>query len=401
MTMHVQCFVCGGADLAPLVEMTDVPVHCNVVCKTREEALAMPRADLDLAVCRDCGHIFNRAFDPERMRYDGAYENSLHGSGLFQAYADALADRLIADHDLRGKDVVEIGCGNGAFLDLICAKGGNRGFGFDPSGRPRDEGANGEDVRIFADYYGEAYGRYKGDLVICRHVLEHIEEPGAFVDLLRSAMKDESSRLFVEVPNGMYTLITGHIWDLIYEHCSYFCESSLARLLSDSGLPAIRLAPAYGDQFLCADAAPGSGSGSQGEMPESLRHVEAFSERFHRMVGHWRGELTRAVRDGRTVVAWGAGSKGVTFLNLVDRGIDAVQCIVDVNPKKDGKFVAGAGKRIVAPDALKAVSPDIVLLMNPLYLEEVRRQLSDLGLAPAVKVVEEMDAAPAASMEAS
>jgi SAM-dependent methyltransferase len=335
------------------------------------------------------------------MRYDGAYENSLHGSRLFQAYADALADRLIADHDLRGKDVVEIGCGNGAFLDLICAKGGNRGFGFDPSGRPRDEGANGEDVRIFADYYGGAYGHYKGDLVICRHVLEHIEEPDSFVDLLRSAMKDESSRLFVEVPNGMYTLVTGHIWDLIYEHCSYFCESSLSRLLSGCGLPATRLAPAYGDQFLCADAAPGVSTGSHAATPDSLHHIEAFSARFHRMVDHWRDELTSAARDGRTVVAWGAGSKGVTFLNLVDRSIDAVQCIVDVNPKKAGKFVAGAGQRIVEPDALKAILPDIVLLMNPLYLEEVTRQLSDLGLAPTVKVVEEMDAAPPTSMGAS
>lgn len=390
--MHTRCIVCGGGDLAPLVEIPDIPVHCNVVCNTRQEAHAMPRAGLDISVCRGCGHIFNTGFDPERMRYDGAYENALDGSGLFRDYADALADRLIAEHGLHGKDIIEIGCGNGAFLDLLCRKGGNRGVGFDPSAAPREGGANGEDVRVIADYYRQAYEHYKGDLVICRQVLEHIDEPGDFLGLLRSAMKDTSAVLFIEVPNGMYTLDTGHIWDFIYEHCSYFCESSLARLLDDHGLAIRRLAPSYHDQFMCADAVcvqEGETWSSPAKTLQSVPHIATFSTRFYDTVDHWRRTIAAAADAGQTVVAWGAGSKGVTFLNIVDRDLGAVRYIVDINPKKGGKFVAGAGQQIVAPAELPAIEPNLVLLMNPIYLDEVRHQLTGLGLSPEIQVVSE------------
>jgi hypothetical protein len=268
-----------------------------------------------------------------------------------------------------------------------------------------DGGADGDGVRVDADYYGEAYAQYKGDLVICRQVLEHIETPGAFVDLLRSAMKDDSAALFIEVPNGMYTLETGHIWDLIYEHCSYFCASSLARILNERGLGVTRLAPAYHDQFLCAEAGAMDGGGrgriSAAGAPESIAHVETFHARFHAMIRHWREMIESAARAERTVVAWGAGSKGVTFLNLVDRDLGAVRHIVDVNPRKRGKFVAGAGQEIVAPADLTAIRPDLVLLMNPIYLDEVRGQLAELGLSPVVEVVRETDMAAPAPAAAS
>ena len=67
------------------------------------------------------------------MEYTQSYENSLHFSPGFQKFAADLADRLITRYNLRGKDVIDIGCGKGDFLKLICARGGNRGVGFDPS----------------------------------------------------------------------------------------------------------------------------------------------------------------------------------------------------------------------------------------------------------------------------
>lgn len=388
--MFGQCIVCGSSHLAPLVEITDVPVHCNVVCNTREEALATPRGRIDLVLCHGCGHVFNRAFDPGRMHYDAAYENSLFGSPKFRGYANALADRLIADHDLHDKDIVEIGCGDGRFLELICGKGANHGLGFDPGGQPRKRGAHGEDVRVFADMYGESYRHYGGDAVICRHVLEHISDPGAFVDRLCSAAKNASSNLYIEVPNGRYTLEWGLVWDLIYEHCSYFSETSLARLLSNCGLVVDRLRSDYGDQFLCVDAGlieKGGRGGFDGPIPEALDQIDLFGRRIDETIRVWRERLAALAGRGATIVAWGAGSKGVTFLNLVDRGDGLVHHIVDVNPKKWGRFVAGTGQEIVWPGALRAIRPDLVLLMNPLYQDEVREHLARLGVTTAVEVI--------------
>jgi hypothetical protein len=85
-------------------------------------------------------------------------------------------------------------------------------------------------------------------------------------------------------------------------------------------------------------------------------------------------------------VVWGAGSKGVTFLNIF-RDLQAVTLVVDVNPRKQGKFVAGSGQQIVAPDLLRDYQPDVVLVMNALYLNEICDMLAALSVTATVESV--------------
>jgi hypothetical protein len=89
-----------------------------------------------------------------------------------------------------------------------------------------------------------------------------------------------------------------------------------------------------------------------------------------------------ARRRGKRLALWGGGSKGVTFLNLLDRnGQHVVQQVVDINPLKAGTFAAGTGHQIVPPAALQDSPPDAILLMNPEYETEVRQALRDLDIA--------------------
>jgi len=78
-----------------------------------------------------------------------------------------------------------------------------------------------------------------------------------------------------------------------------------------------------------------------------------------------------------TVAIWGAGSKGVTFLNTLHCG-EELEIVVDSNPRKQGMHIPGTGQKIIAPedDTLKAVS--LVFLMNPIYMTEVKGQLEDI-----------------------
>ena len=81
------------------------------------------------------------------------------------------------------------------------------------------------------------------------------------------------------------------------------------------------------------------------------------------------------------MVIWGGGARGVTFLNLVDTE-GAIRYAVDVNPRKAGAFVAGTGQQFVLPSVLTSYKPDVVVLMNPIYQQEVSAMLRDLGLRP-------------------
>ena len=207
------CPVCRSSNTNVFLEIKNVPVHCNLLWETIDDALNAPRSDIILMFCEDCEHIFNCAFDPALMEYTQQYENSLHFSALFQGYARELADRLIDAYDLHGKSIIEIGCGKGDFLKLICERGGNRGVGFDSSYENVGETISPDsDITFIKDFYSERYLNYKSDFICCRQVLEHIQNPCDFLTDLRKMIGNDTI-VFFEVPNVDYTLKDHGIWD--------------------------------------------------------------------------------------------------------------------------------------------------------------------------------------------
>ena len=77
-------------------------------------------------------------------------------------------------------------------------------------------------------------------------------------------------------------------------------------------------------------------------------------------------------------MVWGAGSKGITFLNVLRPR--SVESIVDVNTLKQAKYIPGTGQQIMTPDFMKEYRPDVIIGMNPNYREEMTRQVSALGV---------------------
>lgn len=379
------CPVCGSRRLVAFFDLPNVPVHANLLWPARESARAAPRGDIRLAFCLECAHIFNTAFDPARMVYTEQYENSLHFSPRFQDYARALAERLVERYDLHGADIVEIGSGQGDFLTLLCELGGNRGVGFDPSYAGSTGKQTASPVRIVKDYYSERYAGIPADLIVSRHTLEHLEKPRELAEMLRRAIVARPTVVFFEVPNALFTLRGLSIWDLIFEHVSYFTPASLRRLFAAAGFEILDVSETYGGQFLTIEARPAAnGRPAAVERPaaeiDSLRaDVRDFVDRYQAKMAVWSGQMEDVRRAGRRAVVWGAGSKGVTFLNILPAA-DAIEYVVDINPRKHGMYVAGAGQRIVPPEALRDICPDVIVLMNPIYREEVEAAVRGLGL---------------------
>jgi hypothetical protein len=182
-------------------------------------------------------------------------------------------------------------------------------------------------------------------------------------------------------------------WDVYHEHCSYFSIGSLARLFRRSGFEVLHTEADYDDQYLLIEAKPSPVTpalAAAGPFPVEddldvlSRAVDKYAAEYAALADGWTrrlGEL--AARGGRAVI-WGAGSKGVSYLtNLRQWGAgDTIRYAVDINPYKTGKFMAGTGQQIVAPDFLVDYRPDLVIAMNPIYLGEIRATLDGLGLSP-------------------
>lgn len=380
------CPACGAGGLRPFHGQDRVPSHSVLMLDSQEEAQRFPRGDLRLAFCAGCGFITNTAFDVSLNAYSGTYEESQAFSPRFRAFAEALAQRWIDTYDIRGRTVLEIGCGKGWFLQTICDLGGNRGIGVDPSAREdRLDDPEGR-ITLVTELYSETHADLAADVVICRHTLEHIQPVGEFMRTVRAAIGDRPDTVVLfELPDVQRVLDELAFWDVYYEHCSYFSAGSLARLFRRAGFEVLDVRREYDDQYLTIEARPSTVPAAGEPLPieHDLARLAGAVDRFARelppRLEAWRAQLRAIAAGGGRSVVWGGGSKGVTYVNTLQVG-DDIACLVDINPYMQGKYIAGAGNEIVSPERLTEVRPDVVLLMNPIYRDEVRADLDRMRL---------------------
>lgn len=365
---RADCPLCGAPAPAPFLRREGVPVHQNLPLPDAAAARAVPRGTLAMAACPSCGLVFNRAFDPALLRYGPGYENAQAHSPRFAAHLAAQVRHLARRRGVRGARIVEIGCGNGDFLRrLVDWPGADiRGTGYDPAYRGPASEAGGR-LRFVADLYrGEP-----ADVVVCRHVIEHIAEPAALLAALGPSL------VFFETPCADWILRNRVVWDFFYEHCTLFTPASLGFAFARAGFAVRGVRRVFDGQYLWLEASPGTATAA----PRPGR-IAALARRYGAaepvLVAQWRERLLALAADG-PVAVWGAGAKGVTLAALADPQAAVIDCLVDLNPAKQGRFVPGTGHPIVAPTALAARRVRHVVLTNPAYRGEIAAMLPACG----------------------
>jgi SAM-dependent methyltransferase len=380
------CPACRSPLLVRVLDQTDVPIHTSALLPTRAEAVAYPRANLSLDVCKACGLISNSAFDARTHDYSASYEEVQSYSPRFRDYAAQLADQLVEQHALVGRDVFEIGCGRGDFLTELVSRTGAHGFAVDPSYRDGALASKfGDRITVERAFFAAEQVPAGAGAVVCRHTLEHVHDVATFLHEVRIGLDRMSNGVALfEVPDSWRVLDEGAFWDLYYEHCSYFTPGSLARAFRTAGLEPTQLEKTFDDQYLLIAATTAHRRPTE-TLPaeEAADEVVALAERFMRTLEvarrHWQEKLEAARARGARTVIWGAGSKGSGFLSMLGLG-NAVEWAVDINPDKQGMFMPGAGQEIVAPDRLEELRPGLVVVMNPVYADEIAGELACRGI---------------------
>lgn len=380
MKQHA-CPICTGTRLRPFLRRLQAPVHQNLVMMSQEAARTVTRGELDLAVCEACGFVFNQAFDLSRLSYGEDYDNTQSYSAYFDAYLDGLVRDMVECQGVRNCTIVEVGCGKGHFLKKLVSYSGanNTGYGFDPSyvGPLTDLAGR---LQFRACYYDQSCTDFAADVVVCRHVIEHVPEPLAILRSVRSALESSpKARVFFETPCVEWIFRHRVIWDFFYEHCSLFTAQSLGVVFRRAGFAVERVKHIFGGQYLWLEARSAAVDEDVSAAIQTVSLAAAYAADEQQLRKTWLARLDDLRQKGK-VALWGAGAKGATFANLIDPDCTLVDCVIDLNPNKQGRFIPGTGHPIVAPADLSMRGVRSAILMNLNYREENLQRLAEASI---------------------
>lgn len=342
--------------LREVYRAAQLPVFQNKMFESRVEARACTQGDLDLVQDSQSALIYNRAFNPSLVEYNADYQNEQGYSRAFQLHLDEMAE-MVQIH-FQGQTLIEIGCGKGRFLEKL------HDLGFQITGL--DPTYEGENPDIRRQYFTPALG-IRAEGLVLRHVLEHVRDPYAFLCQLRDA-NGGSGKIYIEVPCLDWIAANRAWFDLFYEHVNYFRLSDFDRMFGK-----VRLARrAFGGQYLVVIAELESLRPPVGSAEDRFDLPRDFLDSVSRSAK----QLTALRRDGQHRAAiWGGASKGVIFSLFMERAGAGVDFVIDMNPAKQGRYLAGTGICVQPPeDAMSQMRPgDDIYVMNRNYLSEIQQ----------------------------
>jgi hypothetical protein len=222
-------------------------------------------------------------------------------------------------------------------------------------------------------------------------MLNLLPDPVGFLKVIRrNTGRRHDTVVYVEVPNAEYQFDDPIKWNVFFEHSSLFHASSLRRACRVAGFRVMQCRSVYeSGQYVYVDAVPdpspvdGEAAVNEHVSPAFLEKVADFSRRYVEAENHWHGRIRDLAKDGKRVVGWGAGGRGVFFFNTV-KAESFIPYVVDVNPKRQQAYLPGTGQKIVPPDFLLGYKPDVIVVTHSTYCNEISGQVRGMGLQSEV-----------------
>ena len=214
------------------------------------------------------------------------------------------------------------------------------------------------------------------DLLLGNNVLAHVPDINDFVGGMRALLAPRGI-ITMEFPH-LQRLMAENQFDTIYhEHFSYLSFVTVEKIFAHHGLALfdVEELPTHGGSlriFGChvENAALGVSARvrelRQREIDDGFQRLERYRG-FEEQVKETKRKLLTflidAKRRGKVVAGYGAPGKGNTLLNYCGIRTDFLDFTVDANPYKQGKYTPGTRIPILAPEKLREVRPDYVLIL--------------------------------------
>lgn len=368
------CHFCGR-EVNVFYELEDFPIYTRPVNK--EDIDKVPLLPLEIGFCEYCDNI-QQINSPGSKELDKIY-NIFYRSHYSAAETGINAESAYSfsaslDDKVTGKTMLEIGSGDGYFLNIMQDKGWEV-YGCDPSPQS-DIAMEKYNLKIKKDIFSHGSFDRKFDCIVLRHVLEHISEPKTFLKEISLSLQSDGF-LGIEVPNVLYILSKGIISGFYHEHIYYFTPYLLNKILKEYGFKVISIKEKEDVIYAIGQYAGISETNfksSEIKKADTKNLISGYIWKFKTLRKQYT-ELNEEIRSNNyNLYLYGASSHTTQLLSMVQMPVKA---LIDKNESLHGKYLPIIkGVEIISPDILKTLNnEDTIVISSHAYQDEIIGQL--------------------------
>lgn len=370
------CIACNYPITYPLFHLEDQPLAALHLPKDANAARNVTRYPLEFHTCVNCGHIFNIAFDYKKVPYENN-SNLMYNSGSgWMEYMDTLVARLTKVYE---GTWVEIGCGDGNFLERVQkSQPAARIVGFEPGVEAHNAAKKG--VEAIEDYFvpERDLPKYRPDVLICRHVIEHLQQPKDFVTELVYWCNQYGifPVLVAEVPCIDKAITSGRINDYLYEHVSNFTAFSFGNMFECAEYEVLKLERGYAGEVVVAEVKPKQ----LPRLAEIRKSTEQYRQRIDAQFQNTAKVLSEWKKQKKKVAFWGGTGKSASFLNNFNVMAEDFPIVVDSDYHKVGRFVPRTAQEIRSPEYINEHKVDIIVITTQWRAKDIYAEIKQRNI---------------------
>ncbi|MEM9274420.1 MAG: methyltransferase domain-containing protein [Cyanobacteria bacterium P01_F01_bin.143] len=370
-----KCLVCGSTNLKEVFHATRVPLSPNAPIDEADFASEM-FVELNIVQCQQCSLIYNQAFEPSMIEkiYTKNYSSGIPNSPKVLRRYQEIIDSAILPENIKSQCVVEIGASDFTFSEMMIDRGASEVIAFEPSDLFQATNPLIHHINTFFDPEKIPVAPEKIDLIVMRHVLEHVPDPLETIEQLASFAK-LGAKLYIEVPNSEDIIKNNRFYDFFYEHVTYFNPKLLTKLLEDFGFITCSVTSLVDGQhfgILCEKTDFSQTKLSQTSLEDTIQAIEGFASYTEEFLK----ELQKVINSYDEVAIYGAGNHGLGVVSLLELDERSIECFLDANQMKAGKYSPKTHIPIMQPKKDNLQEFDAVVIIAPLHQDEIACELS-------------------------
>jgi hypothetical protein len=375
-TTIYKCRSCDSTDIKDVFELGNQALSGVFLFKNLDSITSGP---LTLVECSQCHLVqLGHSYSLDEMYNDGYGYRSGSTEYMKKHLHDIIdfAKNKVALN--KGDYVLDIGCNDGTLLSHYSNEL-NR-VGIDPVAIKYLETYH-KDIVVVTDFFTKdnyfSAVTEKAKVITSISMFYDLEKPVDFVNEIAGVLSLDGVWVFEQ--SYLPAMLRQNSYDTIcHEHLEYYSLAAIQYIIKSAGMTlidvsqnevnggSIRLAAVHATSVLAKKVSPELTWLLEQEQQHNIFEKNTF-EIFRNNVIRQQMDLVNLLKKlkdaGKTVIGYGASTKGNVILQYCGIDTDLLPYIGDITPFKDGAFTPGTKIPIISMEKAKSMCPDYFLVL--------------------------------------